>query len=89
MLNSTHNNQTVCFRHIGATMTTRKRAETQIPDYLVPAAEVTPDELPTQRSVLRFGLQLQQKQLVANETNRRNYPIKETATDIIGPLIAQ
>ena len=41
--------------------------------YLGSAAEFTPDVIPTLRSVLRYGLHLQQKQLVANDTNRRNY----------------
>ena len=89
MFNSTRNNQTVCFRLTGATMTARKSAETHIRENLGPAAEFTPDELLTLRSVLMYGLHLQQKQLVANETNRRNYPIKGMASDIIGPLIAQ
>ena len=70
-------------------MTTRRSAETHIRDYLGPAAEFTHDELPTLRSVLRSGLHLQQKQLVANDANRRNHPIKEMASDIIGPPIAQ
>ena len=70
-------------------MTTRKSAETHIREHLGPAAEFTPDEFPTLRSVLRYGLHLHQKQLVANDANRCKYPTKEMASDIIGPLIAQ
>ena len=70
-------------------MTTRRSVETQIRDYLGPAAEFTPDELPALRSFLKYGLHLQQRQLAANETNHCNYPIKEMASDIIGPTIAQ
>ena len=39
-------------------------------------AAFLPDELPTLRSVLRYGLFLQKKEILVDGKNRANYPVK-------------
>ena len=57
-------------------MGTRNSAQGQIEEYLGSVAEFLPDELPTLRSVLRYGLFLQKKGVLMNDKNKKNYLVK-------------
>ena len=43
-----------------------------VEEYLGSLAEFLPEETPTLKSVLRYGLFLQKREVLVNEKNRRN-----------------
>ena len=61
---------------------TRHEAGTSLADVTGPGEPMAQTELPTFRGVLRHGIYLQEKKLLEEGVDRRNYSIKQLSMDV-------
>lgn len=67
---------------------TRADAATTLVDVTGPGEPMRETELPTLRGILRHGIYLQEKKLLEEEVDRRNYSVSMIAKDISVALVS-
>ena len=67
---------------------TRHEAGTSLADVTGPGEPMAQTELPTLRGVLRHGIYLQEKKLLEEGVDRRNYSIKQQSMDVTMEVVS-
>ena len=68
---------------------TRHHSTWTLVDYLGVGKELVSSEVPTLRAALQLALYLQGEKWTLEDTNKRNYPVKDLMRDVSSSVLAQ